>query len=301
MEAVGRATTAAVLGLVAGIGVTLPSLLSESDQFLTAATAFGGGFLLAVAFVHILPEATCLALDSTFGDFPWAPTALTAGYLALASVETLALRIAESAGTTKLWCRPPARPHECAAARVTVSLVADTDGSTGREQALLPGMEANESQTSIQGLTAPGFTRAVSAIAATAGLTVHSWLEGLALGLRNDWGDFVVIAVTIAVHKLFAAVALGAVLEGSTLRAARRWAAFMFCTATPVGMALGWMLLDLTACTVSAPFSAFSAGSLVWVAVHEVIGPSLHGERACVALCATWLGFALMTLVAVWA
>jgi hypothetical protein len=53
------------------------------------------------------------------------------------------------------------------------------------------------------------------------GLSVHALLEGLALGLRSSASDFAVISAIICAHKLFAALALGAVLADASKRMRR--------------------------------------------------------------------------------
>jgi zinc transporter 1/2/3 len=143
-------------------------------------------------------------------------------------------------------------------------------------------------------------TRPLAALAATCGLSVHALLEGLAVGLRSSPSDFAVICVTIAVHKGFAALALGAVLADGPSEQMRRVASVAFCSATPLGIIVGSALLTLTTCALIAPLSAFSAGSLMWVALHEVISPATNRSDVAAVLVAMWIGFGAMSALAVW-
>jgi zinc transporter ZupT len=92
------------------------------------------------------------------------------------------------------------------------------------------------------------------------------------------------------------------VLADGPSKRTQRLATVTFCAATPLGIVGGSALLVSTSCTVIAPISAFSAGSLVWVALHEVISPATASSVVDIVLvlCALWLGFGAMTLLAVW-
>jgi zinc transporter ZupT len=251
---------------------------------------------------------------------------LGAGYLFLLSVEIVVDRIAHAATMHSLACcqaplvaceHTTAHAHEHTHNELAPSspgsdtcdeLLEAQPNSVGRHllEQVPCGQDAALSSpphlavcASHAGLSGDRKRRPFAAFAATCGLSVHALLEGMALGFRRSSSDFAVICVTIAVHKSFAALALGAVLTDRP-DWLRRAATLAFCMATPVGIAVGSALLASTSCTVTAPLGAFSAGSLVWVALHEVISPATQRNSVLPVLCATWLGFGAMTALAIW-
>lgn len=117
-----------------------------------------------------------------------------------------------------------------------------------------------------------------ASLALAAALSVHAFLEGLALGastLRSQ--SFGAILIAIALHKAFAALSLGAALSSSGTE--WWWAttlAFVFAGSTPIG-ALGGLALVHTALspveakTASAALTAVSAGVFAYVAFAELL------------------------------
>ncbi|KAG8465484.1 hypothetical protein KFE25_002791 [Diacronema lutheri] len=332
LDVIYRCAFAAVIALIALIGLSLPARL-QGSEFLPVASAFGGGVILSAALVHMLPDASaCEALSS----FPWGPTMLASGYLFLLSVEVIVDRIAESSAMHSLaCCRTPLIPcsahappthagkrQHSQAATARAALLCEEDDSecaapsgapsrcpverarasdTVSDAAAFLAREADTACASRSGLgSRRSSRRPLAAVVATCGLSVHAVLEGLALGLRASPGDFAVICATIGVHKAFASLALGAVLADGPTARVRRVATLAFCSATPVGIVVGSALLVSTTCVVIAPVGAFSAGSLMWVALHEVISPATSRSDVAPVLLATWLGFIAMTLLAVW-
>lgn len=324
VELLYRGAFAVILALVALVGLSLPARLHKDSKLMPIANAFGGGVILSAALVHMLPESSgCEVL----GNFPWGPTMLAMGYLFLLSVEIVVDRIAQAAAMHSLaCCRTPLIPCEgtqrdvCHGHPEADAEEGSSDASPESPSRHSPSRRILEHKHGHScGTGAPSENRApglacetgggggsrtrrrpLAAVVATCGLSVHAFLEGLALGLRANPGDFAVICATISVHKGFAALALGAVLADGPSEAMRQAAVLAFCAATPVGIIIGSALLASTTCAVTSPLGAFSAGSLMWVALHEVISPATNGTQVFAVLCATWVGFAGMTVLAVW-
>jgi len=306
-----HALVAAVLFAVALLGVSLPSVIGHNSTVFPLVNAFGGGIILAAALVHMLPEAsTCDQLQR----FPWGPFMLAVGYLFLLSVELIVDRSGDKNCARKLGCcRSPSTPPS--------SLEPLNEGNSpdgniegvghDAEKGMLPPSASHH--VPICTRSQPLRTKRckshssslsqspLAALAATCGLTVHSLLEGLALGLRTNWGDFAVVAVTIGMHKLFASLALGALLAELDSSCKLKWAGkWAFCLGSPVGIIVGALLAMKASCIVTSPTSAFAGGSLMWVALHEVIGPATETKGLGAVLISTWIGFGLMSVVAVW-
>lgn len=303
-----RFATAVLLAAVAYAGVTLPSSVSATTRAFALANAFGGGVILSASLVHMLPEASeCEVL----GDFPWGPAMLATGYLFLLSIELIADRLTNVfALDQSISCREPG--HGLGAPLDTSKAPATSDSSSPTDdpsRGLLPGSKTPQRSSEAVVSCASHSTlahceqRPLAAVAATFGLTAHALLEGLALGLRSSWTSFALVGFSIAAHKLFAALALGAIFAGMPQSRLRQIATLVFCSATPAGILIGSALLVGTSCVVSAPLGAFAAGSLMWVALHEVISPAMHSGREAsifLVLSATWAGFGAMTVLALW-
>lgn len=294
VELLFRGAMSALLALIALLGLSLPARIKES-KMMSIANAFGGGVILSAALVHMLPEASHCA---ELGEFPWGPTLLCAGYLFLLSTEAIVNKIAGAAAMHSLaCCQAPLIPPTVNALGGTCALSREGSEKAGGSDVERGGCASRT------GLGSGSRRRPYAAVVATCGLSVHAFLEGLALGLRASPGDFAVICATIGVHKGFAALALGAVLADGPSETTRQAAVVTFCAATPLGVILGSALLVSASCTLIAPLGAFAAGSLLWVAVHEVISPAMSRtdlRNVFEMLLATWVGFGAMTVLAVW-
>jgi len=113
-------------------------------------------------------------------------------------------------------------------------------------------------------------------------LSVHSIFEGIALGITKDYKDTLNIAIAIVIHKGAAASSLGISLVKTFPNDFKlcRWLVFCFACATPLGVALGMILLGLGD-IYDIIFSSLAAGSFVYIGCSEVIVEefSIPGNR----------------------
>lgn len=146
----------------------------------------------------------------------------------------------------------------------------------------------------------------VAALMIGVALSVHSVLEGLALGAQEDIEQSLGIFVAILAHKGVAAFALGSKVVSYMQQmhpvADFDWAlSFVACmtifsVATPLGVAFAWGVTSIAAEDAeenpwSAVFSAVGAGTFLYVATIEVIPKEL-------AVDATNRGIKFLALVA---
>lgn len=137
-------------------------------------------------------------------------------------------------------------------------------------------------------------------------LSIHSLLEGGAVGVARDLLTTLIIFVAIIAHKGAASFALALQLNRSTLSFTTKMAGFFaFITMTPIGIILGnWLIATTQATTLLTPIlSALAAGTFIYIG-------TLHGlERASlIKHCCNLkeftvmvLGFTLMAIVGIWA
>jgi solute carrier family 39 (zinc transporter), member 1/2/3 len=148
-----------------------------------------------------------------------------------------------------------------------------------------------------------GSPRAVYAILTA--LSVHSLLEGLALGAQQELRSALVIFAAILAHKSMEGFALGVSLARGTAPGARATALLaLFASATPVGIVAGATVGALEgsaqlAC--EATFLSLAAGTFAYVATLDILREEFHepGGRF-----AKWLwvvaGAGVMALLALW-
>jgi len=134
-------------------------------------------------------------------------------------------------------------------------------------------------------------------------LSLHSVLEGLALGAQKEIEDSRDILIAIAAHKGLAAYALGANAVDSRTSVQNFWrVSLMFSLASPIGIMIGYLVSEVSSNVTGASLSALASGTFLYVAAMEVIPTELEiGEHVWSKLSVMFLGFGLMSLLARWA
>ena len=149
----------------------------------------------------------------------------------------------------------------------------------------------------------PAATPAVYAILIA--LSIHSLLEGLALGAQRELRSALVIFAAILAHKSMEGFALGVSLARSAAPGAREVRLLgLFAIATPVGIVVGatvGALEGAMALACEAAFLSLAAGTFAYVATLDILREEFHepGGRF-----AKWLwvvaGVSVMALLALW-
>jgi zinc transporter ZupT len=116
-------------------------------------------------------------------------------------------------------------------------------------------------------------------------LSVHSFIEGAAVGVEQDEASGWRILFAIAAHKAFAAFALGATLcRGGLEPRTLIKVMLIFASMTPLGIMLGASIVGDAAEGESMAVGvvqAIASGSFIWVACVEIIATELDrpGDR----------------------
>ena len=136
-------------------------------------------------------------------------------------------------------------------------------------------------------------------------LSIHSLLEGLALGAQRELRSALVIFTAILAHKSMEGFALGVSLSRSALPSARALGLLaLFAWATPVGIVAGATVGALegpASLAYEAAFLSLAAGTFAYVATLDILREEFHepGGRF-----AKWLwvvaGVGVMALLALW-
>lgn len=134
-------------------------------------------------------------------------------------------------------------------------------------------------------------------------LSLHSVLEGLALGAQQTINASEDVLLAIGAHKGLAAYALGASLVDSNATSGKFWrVAGAFSIASPIGIMFGYLLSEVSDNLVAAALSALASGTFLYVAMMEVIPKELNdGKHITSKLIALFLGFGAMSVLAIWA
>jgi len=145
-----------------------------------------------------------------------------------------------------------------------------------------------------------------SAYLLLAGLSIHSLLEGLALGAQRSVAAAAALFVAVLAHKLTDGFALGVSLARvHAARAHARNLVTAFSLTTPLGIAFGALASSAMdsahAAMLDATLTALAAGTFIYLAGLEIIStPFSHGEHAFANWCFASAGLAVTALLALW-
>lgn len=273
-----------VLFLVAMLGAVLSKYASSfSPKIVRVCNAFAGGILLAVTLVHMLADssedletpgvavAAFFTGDKNHEAFPLAFSIVGLGFLTILSVEVFL---------------PGGHDGE------HLGIEGDSDSETESET---PDLEAAK---------APVLPKSCAAgLSALLGLCLHSLIEGTATGAAQDMSEFSNLFIAIIAHKMFAVFSAGTLILDSV--SVRAWWTLMtiLCAMTPVGIAIGMIVQSRVHGAWAAGIDCFAAGTLLCVAVYDMLMPSLvigKGEWKRRSFIAALFGFCSMSLLAIW-
>jgi len=283
-----KAVSAGALFIVALSGAALSKCVANfSPKIVRVSNALAGGILLAVTLVHMLADASdqmeepgvaiavFLSGDKSAEAFPLGYALLGIGFLTILSVEVFLPGKGHGHGHES---------HE--------SHVREEDSDSESES------DADERPRVV--LPAKSCTAGMSAVL---GLCLHSLIEGTASGAADDMSEFSEMFIAIIAHKLFAAFSAGSLLLDTV--SVRAWWTLLILLSlmTPLGIGLGTFLAASFEGAGAAALICFAAGSLLCVAVYDMLMPSLilgKGNWKRRSFLASLFGFCTMSLLAVW-
>jgi zinc transporter ZupT len=278
-----------IIGLVGGF---LPLWTKKVSQFgVHVAYAFSGGILAALAMVHMLDDASgdlqdlgvdfAKALSSgTKDDFPMGSALFLVGFFFISSIEAVLHHT----------LRPHGHDHSTIELAPGEAQATDQQQGETRENELLQHHGRN--------------TGNAAGWASLAGLTIHSFFEGVAMGVPTDQSVVGALVVAVAAHKGFAAFAVSSVNLPLMSRGKQTlWilVVLWFALTGPVGMMIGMTLSDSLDSVGVAVVTALAAGSVLSVAVNEMLVPAFKsGQGLGWKILSAWIGLVAMSLLGVW-
>lgn len=139
-------------------------------------------------------------------------------------------------------------------------------------------------------------------------LSLHSLIEGAALGINSVFNNALVIFIAIMAHKSTAAFALGVtIVRGYSSRLKSIMMLIGFSIMSPVGVVLAALVSGFlqsgTGTVAEAIFNAFAAGSFLYIGSLNVIDNHFHPKPLIdrfAELFALIVGIGSMGIVAIW-
>jgi zinc transporter 1/2/3 len=136
-------------------------------------------------------------------------------------------------------------------------------------------------------------------------LSVHSLLEGAALGLASSWTLSIIILIAIMAHKWAASFALAVQINRSKLKISLSILLFLiFAVMTPIGIFFGTLIsTHLQNITLLAPiFNALAAGTFLYLGTLHGLSRAVMVQQCCNLnyYSMVIVGFIVMAVVAIW-
>ena len=249
----------------------------------------GTGVLLGLSYVHLLDPATKQLSDPILGS-PWVdyPFAMLFALLA-----TLVMHLLE----TLMKERVPS--HHYRHKKL---------GSSGDNAPPL-----NLPPTSSSKIT-QGAKEAIAAFILEAGLSVHSIVIGITIGVAPN-SHLAGLLSALCFHQLFEGLALGSVLADLGFSSLKETSlALIYCVSAPIGIAIGIGVQStydeesLAAKVVQGTLDAVSAGIIFYVAFIQMLGQEFIADwkasegwiRKAALLAVMWIGAGVMSLFGIW-
>ncbi|XP_071512907.1 zinc transporter ZIP1-like [Panulirus ornatus] len=275
--------------------LVLRHLHSNSTQmFLSGCLCFGGGVLLATVFLHLLPETRYYmqeAMDSGFIPqipYPLAELIVCVGFFFIYIIEEVVHSCIHQNHHKKQKTNESLKMNVNVQTPCKSNLThANTDVDVDDEclEKFLHEERESSSQPEVV-IATPALDEGLSvmrAVVVVVALSLHSIMEGLALGLVHKPKDVWLLFGALSAHKLIIAFCMAMeLLEVGVTLTPFMVSMIIFSLASPIGGLAGTlvtsMIAETTASGVLVPtfLQGFSAGTILYVTFCEV----LERERA---------------------
>jgi len=326
--------TAALL-LACGVGGAYAALLmswrarsgsASTSMLFELGNCLSGGVMLGAGFCHLLGEAA-REMGPLF-EYPMAPLLAGVGFLVTLLADQVAAAYGEGGGhvapaEVELAAHAgrsaaPAEgdgggafgsPVDSAAVHRTAHGARGSARASAEEDRTVPAVSEG---ASLLGPSNSGAAAAVgrhsvtftSSLILAIALSVHSVLEGAAMGAQKRLESSFDVFIAILAHKGLASYALGATLLESNVKVNRFNAVvWFFASATPAGIFLGFAISAIASSVISSAATALASGTFMYVAMMEVIPKEFSKGRDPSKLAKVvllLLGFITMAIVAMW-
>ncbi|MPC83732.1 Zinc transporter ZIP1 [Portunus trituberculatus] len=259
-------------------------------MFMSGCLCFGGGVLLATVFLHLLPETRDsfhkAATEGFIPDMAYPMTELVVclGFFFVYVVEEVVHSClgrgagdgGHSHGHGHSHLGPLQADSAPSPARPRVKETA-IDGDDATLEKFLPEEEEGAA-VAVTAAAAEGKVATLRAVMVVVALSLHSIMEGLALGLVHSNKEVWMLFGALSAHKLIIAFCMAMeLLSTDVSRVAFFVSLTIFSVASPLGGLAGTLLVSLTTQTTAAGLlvptvlHGLSAGTLLYVTFCEIL------------------------------
>jgi zinc transporter 1/2/3 len=234
-----------IIGLLGGL---LPLKLRVKGKLLSYGNVFGGGLFLVAGFGNMLPEAV-EGFHEVNSPFPIPYILCALGVLLIFFVE----RVLSTEDTHK---------H------------AHNHSSLDRES-----LEAEDEKRSKNFNNPP--KKQMNMYLFGALMSIHSFIEGIALGVEDSQNEVFNILVAILSHKMIDAFTFGVNIAKNPSISNSQFSKliFLFASVTPAGILIGASILSSAPNNLfSEAITAISAGTFIYISLVEIILPEFEDE-----------------------
>lgn len=250
----------------------LPEKLKNSyfsQLFTTIGKNFAGGIFLGIAFLDLLPECYSLLSPSLSGII------IISSYFFMLYIEKVAFTdhslVSHGSKHADLGCHHESNhsdeeesklKHILSTRARLYSHLSEGDGEKCSMICLdsinSPLLSAHSKHSSI-----------VSPIFLALALSIHSIIEGIALGLQNNNSDFLKLGIPIFIHKVPEAIIVGITLVQTESKLKIPLSA-IYISATPIGILAGALLSVELNETLEGTFLSICVGTFLYVSASEI-------------------------------
>ncbi|PIA56484.1 hypothetical protein AQUCO_00700664v1, partial [Aquilegia coerulea] len=295
-----------------GLGVYLPFLAKRfpsckpGTDFFDMIKAFAAGVILATGCVHVLPDAFASLTSPRLGK-PWSTFNVAGFTLMMGLLGALVLELVVESYYGKA--------HSCKAQQGKAN---EKDIEQGDQEHVHVHTHATHGHThgSLGGSDENQLIRhRVISQVLELGIVVHSVVIGIALGASEESSEIKTLLIALSFHQLFEGMGLGGCISEAQFKTIRNVImGITFAITTPIGVGIGIGISSVykenspTALIVEGILNAASAGILIYMAMVDMISPSIRSQKVqgniklMILVCGSlFLGAGLMSLLALWA
>jgi len=254
--------------IVVGILAQL-NIVRRSKRFLSLANTAGGGVILAVAVVHLLPEVA-EGFEELHATYPVGYVLILIGYLVLLLLEKVVF------GHEHAHTDEPGHGHSHDHGPPKIAELAHVQVETSP----LPGHPPpDDSHTDVE----PAGS-VITPLLLMLSLSLHSVFEGIVLGLQTQEASIVSLILALISHKPVEALSLGILMvKSETHKSYYALFIMLFSAVTPLGCCIGMAIGAVGLPSLVAPaFTALAVGSFFYISTTEIIADEFktHSKMA---------------------
>ncbi|XP_075145068.1 zinc/iron regulated transporter-related protein 88E [Haematobia irritans] len=281
-----------VLGLGSFLFGMLPAIISERNRQRFPLTkslmlCFGAGILLATSLIHILPEVR------KQNNSNWAEMSLCGGFLFIYFIDEL---VHCFVGDSVQHSHSHSPNNNYGAVNESQALLNDQSSFSNRDVGETNGRHTEPISQSIS-----------TSIGLFAALSLHSAIEGIAIGVQNSPSKVLFLLGAVACHKFVMGFCLGLLSSSTSNIKLQLFSISFFALGGVLGIGIGIALINIPSSVLSvsvlSTIQGLAGGTLLYVAICEVIPREKalwhHGQKiAGIAQFVTFsLGFLTMALI----